>query len=71
MNNSVFDKTMENVRKNIDIKTCNNRKKKKLFGVSTKLSYNKTFSENLLAIQMKKTQILMNKPVYSGLSILQ
>ena len=30
----------------------------------------KFFKENLLEIEMKKTQILMNKPVYSGLSIL-
>ena len=29
------------------------------------------FSENLLAIEMKKTQILMNKPVYVGVSILE
>ena len=28
------------------------------------------FTENLLAIEMRKTQILMNKPVYLGLSIL-
>ena len=30
----------------------------------------KFFTENLLAIEMRKTQILMNKPVYLGLSIL-
>ena len=31
----------------------------------------KFFTENLLAIGMKKTQILMNKPVYLGFSILE
>ena len=31
----------------------------------------KFFTENLLAIEMKKTEILMNKPVYLGLSILE
>ena len=30
----------------------------------------KFFTENVLAIEMRKTQILMNKPVYLGLSIL-
>ena len=30
----------------------------------------KPFSENLLAIEMKKTKIKMNKPVYLGMSIL-
>ena len=33
---------------------CHNRKKKKLFGVRTKLSYYNFFSENLLAIEIKK-----------------
>ena len=31
----------------------------------------KFFSENLLALEMKKTEILMNKSVYLGLSILE
>ena len=30
----------------------------------------KIFTENLLAIEIKKTEILMNRPVYLGLSIL-
>ena len=41
--------------------TCNNRKKKKLFGVRSKLSYNKFLSENLLVIEMKKKKILRIK----------
>ena len=50
MNNSVFGKTMENMRKHRDIKL-----------VAFNIQQN--FSENLLTIEMKKTQILMNKPV--------
>ena len=42
MNNAVFGKTMENI-KNTRIKTCKNRKKKKLFGVRTKLLPNNFF----------------------------
>ena len=61
---------MENI-KNTRIKTCKNRKKKKLFGVRTKLLPNNFFfSENLLATQMNKTQITMNKSVYLVLLIL-
>ena len=44
---------------------------KGLFGVKTKLSYNKKYPDNLLAIEITRTQILMNKPVYLGLSILR
>ena len=50
MNSSVFGKTMKNVKKTQRYHACNNRKKKELFGVRTKLSY----TENLLAITMKK-----------------
>ena len=41
-----------------------------IISIRTKLSYYKVFMENLLAIEMTKSKILMNKPVYLGLSIL-
>ena len=62
MNNVVFGKTMENARTH-RYKTCHNRKNKELFSVRTRLSYCKLFTENLLALEMKKMEILMNKPV--------
>ena len=49
--------------------TSNNRSKKNFFGIRTKLSYKNCFSENLLAIELRKTQLIMNKHVYLGLSI--
>ena len=63
MNNSVFGKTMKNMRKHRGIKLATAEKR-------TKYHTTKFFTENLLAIEMRKTQILMNKPVYLGLSIL-
>ena len=47
---------------------CNSRNKE-LFGIIAKFSYNKIFLENVEAVEMKRTQILINKPVYLGLSI--
>ena len=71
MNNSVFGKTMENVRKHRDIKIVTTDKRRNQ--LVSELSYHTTkwFSENLLAIEMKKTKVKMNKPVYLHLSILE
>ena len=70
MNNSVFRKTMENVRNHRDIKlvTANERRKK----LVSEPNYHNTkyFSENLLAIEMKKTRVVLNKPIYLGQTIL-
>ena len=43
---------------------------KKLFSVGTKLSHYKVFNRKFLAMDMRKTEILFNKSVYLGLSIL-
>ena len=44
---------------------------KKLFNIKTKLSCYKFFSEHLLLIEYEKNEILKNKPVYLGLSVLE
>ena len=70
MNNAVFRKTMENMRKHRNIKHII-QKKKKLLAVRKNHQTTKFFTENLLAMEMKKIQILMNKPVSLGLPILE
>ena len=69
MNIAVFGETTKNMRKQENISLT----KIELFRLRTKLSYYKVYFllENLLAIEMRKTQILMNKSVYLGLSILE
>ena len=70
MNNSVFGKTMENVRKHRDIKLVTTEERRnKLVSEPNDLT-RKHFSENLLAIEMKKTKVKMNKPVCLGQAIL-
>ena len=61
--NSVFGKTMKNKRKQ-RYQTFNKERR-------TELSYHKDFIKNVMAIEMTKTQVLMNKPVYLRLSILE
>ena len=70
MNNAVFGKTMENVRKHRDIKlVTTNKKRSKLFSEPNYRTMN-CISENLSIIEMNKTRVKMNKPIYLGLSIL-
>ena len=59
---------MENARKHRDIKLVTTDKKMNHL-VSDTNYQTKLFSENLLAIEMKKIKVKMNKPIYLGLSI--
>ena len=70
MNNSVFGKTIENVRKDRDIKLVTTEERR--IKIVSELNYHTTkhFSDKLLAIEMKKTKVKMNKPFYLGMSIL-
>ena len=71
MNNSVFRKPMENVRKHREIKLVITDKKRNQLVSEPNYHTTKWFSENLLAIEMKKIKVKMNKPAYLGLSILE
>ena len=64
MNNSVFVKTMENVRNHRDIKLVTTNEQRNKLVSQPNYHATKHFSENLLAIEMKKTEITVNKPVY-------
>ena len=71
MNNSVFGKTMENMRKHRDIKlVTTDRKRSKLVSEPNYHTIN-LISEDLSIIEMKKTKVKMNKPIYLDLSILE
>ena len=71
MNNSVFGKTMKNVRKHRDIKLVTTDKTRNRLVSEPNYHATKWFSEDLLAIEMKKIKVKMNKPVYLGLPILE
>ena len=64
MNNAVFEKTMENLRKHRDIKLATTEKRKSYLVSEPNYHTAKFFTVNLLATQMKITQITMNKHVY-------
>ena len=71
MDNSVFGKTMENVRKHRDIKLVIRDKRRNHLVSEPNYHTTKYFSENLSAIEIKKIKVKMNNSVYLGLSILE
>ena len=70
MNNAVFGKTIENVRKHKHIELVTTERRTNYSLSEPNYRTTKFFTENLLAIEMKKSEMLMNKPVYLGFSIL-
>ena len=70
MNNSVFEKMMENVREHRDIKLVVTEKKRKKLTSEPNFLTSIIFSENLEAIEMRKTSVLKNKPIAVGQAIL-
>ena len=68
MNNAVFGKTMENVKKHRNIKLITTDRRRNYIVSEPNYHITKFFTENLLAIELTKMQILMNKPIYLGLS---
>ena len=72
MNNAVFGKTMENVRKHWDIKLITKNRRRNYLVSKSNYHTKKCFSEYLLAIEMEKIKVKMNKYiVYLGLSALE
>ena len=70
MNNSVFGKTMENIRNRVNIKLTTTGEQFKKLTAKPNYESRKIFNDNLVSVHMKKTSLTMNKPVYLGMSIL-
>ena len=70
MNNAVFGKTMENIRKHKDIKLVTNEKTYLRNVMKSNFKSGVLFDENLMGCEMGKIKVVMNKPVYLGQAIL-
>ena len=70
MNNSVFGKTMENIRNRVDVRLITDEKK--LLKMASKPTYvsSKIFNENLVAVHKIKETLTLNRPAYVGMCIL-
>ena len=72
MNNSVFGKTMENLRKRVDVKLVRAHEEDKLRRLLASPSFARAniFDDDLAAIEVHKSRLVLNRPVYVGMSIL-
>ena len=70
MNNSVFGKTLDNIRNRVDVRLISSDKVAKQLATRPNYGRCTIFDDNLIAIHMKKTELYFNKPVHLGTSIL-
>ena len=70
MNNSVFGKTMENIENRVDVRLVTSERE--ALKLSAQPNYDRCtiFDENLVAVQMRKTKLVYDKPIYLGMVIL-
>ena len=73
MNNSVFGKTMENLRNRVDVKILRAWEANKIRKLVSDPSYDRftLFSNDMAGIHMHKRRLVLNKPVYTGMTILK
>ena len=69
MNNSVFGKTMENIRRHRDIRLVNNKEKYPQTVMKPNLKSGTLLGPDLMGCEMGKVKVVMNKPVYLGQAI--
>ena len=73
VNNSVFGGTMENLRNRVDVKIVRSRKNDKIRGLVATPSFAKfdILGNDMVGIHMHKSKLVLNKPVYTGMTILE
>jgi hypothetical protein len=70
MNNSVFGKTMENIDNRVDVRLVTDEVKAIKLAAQPNYESRTIFDENLIAVHMKRTKVVYNKPLYVGMAIL-
>ena len=70
MNNSVFGKMIENVRKRRDVKLIVTEERRTKLVSEPNYASCTTFPDHLMAIEMRKTRVFMDKPIIVGQAIL-
>ena len=69
MNNSIFGKTLETIRNRVNFRLISSDKVFQKLATKPNYDHCTIFDENLIAVNMKKTKLYFNKPVYLDMSI--
>ena len=70
LNNSVFGKTMENIRKRVDVRLVTDKKKLSKLASKPTFVNSKIFSEDLVAVHRRKEILKLDRPAYLGMCVL-
>ena len=70
INNAVFGKTMEILKKRVNVKLVNDKTKLSKLTAFPSFDYFRIFFEDLAVVNMKKTKFYLNRPIYVGIAIL-
>ena len=70
-NNSLYGKTVENVRKRRDIRIATNEDKYVTYVSKPSFMFANRIAENIIFIELEKEQVVLDKPVYVGFSVLE
>ena len=73
MNNSVFGKKMDNLRNRVDVKIVRDRETDRIRKLTSSPSFDRfaIFGNDMAGVHMHKTKLVLNKPVYTGMTILE
>ena len=71
MNNSIFGKTMENLRNRVNIELVTTEKRLKTLTKKPSFDHFRIFTPDIAAVNQKKTTLYLNRPIYAGFAILE
>ena len=71
LSNVVYGKTLENIRKRVNIRLVNEKERARKLACLPNFKHCTIFDEDLAAFHMKKTKIVFDKPIYTGMTILE
>ena len=71
MSNAIYEKAIENLRNRIDVKRLSNKEDYLKWTSKPTYMSHKIFDNDLLAIHKSKLALMLRKPIYIGMCVLE